>query len=159
MKLVNPQADFEQSGYPVTASLDGNPGTAWSIDPRIGSNHAVIYEVEPTQQSGFAGGATLTFTLDFQFNNKHAIGRFRLSVSGEPPAPDRQRQRFAARNFTDPWAMLAAAYALNGREDRAAEYFGRTLARADGYEARQPILQFAAQFGDVLSELIKRPAR
>ena len=30
------------------------------------------------------------------------------------------------------------------------------LARADGYEARQPILQFAAQFGDVLSDLVKR---
>ena len=99
---------------------------------------------------------SFTFTLDFQFNNKHAFGRFRLSVAGDPPAPDRQRQRFVAGNFTDPWARLAAAYVLNGRDGRAAEYFGRALARADGYEARQPILQFAAQFGDVLSELIKR---
>ena len=59
LKLVNPQADFEQSGYPAKASLDGNPGTAWSIDPRYGRDHAVVYEVDPTQQTGFEGGAKL----------------------------------------------------------------------------------------------------
>ena len=34
VKLINPQADFEQDKYPVAASLDGNSGTAWSVDPR-----------------------------------------------------------------------------------------------------------------------------
>src|SRR5207249_2603585 len=84
VKLTNPQADFEQDKYPVAASLDGNLRTAWSIDPQVGKNHWAVFEIESARQNGFKGGTKLTFTLDFHFNNNHAIGRFRLSVSGDP---------------------------------------------------------------------------
>src|SRR5207247_1295633 len=56
LKLINPQADFEQKGYPVAASLEGNPKTAWSIDPQAGRNHWAVYEIDPAQQDGFKGG-------------------------------------------------------------------------------------------------------
>lgn len=45
-----------------------------------------MFEIEPSQQAGFAGGTQLTFTLDFGPDVKHALGRFRLSVTGEPTA-------------------------------------------------------------------------
>jgi tetratricopeptide (TPR) repeat protein len=72
VKLINPRADFEQDKYPVAASLDGNPGTAWSIDPQIGKNHAAVFEIDPSRQTGFEGGTRLTFMLDFQFGNREA---------------------------------------------------------------------------------------
>src|SRR5262249_36972869 len=83
LKLHNPQADFEQDRYPVAASLDGNPGTAWSIDPRTGEKHVAVYAIEPGQPTGFKGGTKLSFLLDFQFNIKHALGRFRVSVCAD----------------------------------------------------------------------------
>ena len=49
----------------------------------------------------------------------HALGRFRLSVSGDPAILDpavfaRERDRFYATKLTDPWAKLAAAYHVLG---------------------------------------------
>jgi len=49
-----------------------------------------------------------------QFYNEHALGRFRLSVSGDAAILARERLRFAAMKFTDPWAKLAAAYHVLG---------------------------------------------
>jgi tetratricopeptide (TPR) repeat protein len=42
------------------------------------------------------------------------LGRFRLSLSSDPAALNRERKRFAALKLTDPWAKLAAAYHLLG---------------------------------------------
>src|SRR5262249_7560713 len=62
------------------------------------------------------GGTKLTFTLDFQFNNKHALGRFRLSVSSDADTFDRDQKRFAVMKLTDPWQKLAGAYRLQGKQ-------------------------------------------
>ena len=84
------------------------------------------------------------------------LGRFRLSVSSDPAAFDGEQTRFAAMKLTDPWAKLAVAYALNGRNDEATRYFTRALERSEGHEARKPILELAARFGDLLPALIER---
>lgn len=81
------------------------------------------------------------------------LGRFRLSVTGDPGALERYETRFAALKVTDPWTKLGAAYALNGRHDEALRYFGKALERAVGYEARKPILELAARFEDIISGL------
>jgi WD40 repeat protein/tetratricopeptide (TPR) repeat protein len=59
-------------------------------------------------------------------------------------------------SFDSPWLALAAAYAVNGRKDEVVHYFGKALQRADGYEARKPILEFARQFDHVLSALVQQ---
>jgi hypothetical protein len=84
------------------------------------------------------------------------LGCFRLSVTSDPAAFDRERTRFAAMKLTDPWARLAVAYAVNGRNDDATRYFTRALERAKDYEARKPVLEVAAQFGDLFRALIER---
>ena len=68
----------------------------------------------------------------------------------------REQTRFAALKLTDPWAKLAVAYAVNGRNDEATRYFTRALERSEGHEARKPILELAAHFGDLLPALIER---
>jgi tetratricopeptide (TPR) repeat protein len=45
---------------------------------------------------------------------EHNLGRFRLSVSGDPATLDQERRRSAAVQLTDPWQKLAAAYQVNG---------------------------------------------
>jgi len=66
----------------------------------------------------------LKFTLRFGVYARHNLGHFRLSVSGGPVAFEREEKRLAGLN---PWLKLAAAYGLNGRNDKAAEYFSKAL--------------------------------
>ena len=80
------------------------------------------------------------------------LGRFRLSVSGDPAALDGERQSW---KVTDAWLKLAAAYAANGLNEEALRYFTTTLKRANGYEARRPIIEVAARYDEVLAELSK----
>jgi hypothetical protein len=77
-------ADFAQTsygGWPAAAALDGDPSTAWSVDPEEGWPHAAAFGfAEPI---AFPGGARLTVTLT-NGNRGHSLGRFRLAVTGDP---------------------------------------------------------------------------
>ena len=84
------------------------------------------------------------------------LGRFRLSVSHDPSAFEKELRQVAASKVADPWLRLAAAYALIGHNDAALRYLSRALERADGYEARKTIVEFASGFDEVLSGLLKR---
>ena len=73
-------ADFSQDGWPVAASIDGNPKTGWAVLPEFGKRHVAIFEVK--DPATFNKGSTLTFTLDQRyFGKEHNIGRFRLSAT------------------------------------------------------------------------------
>ncbi len=133
--------------------LDGKIAAlvGWNNHPRTGQPNTAIIATRLQR----APDEDLTFELHFSWG-QHTLGRFRLSVSGDPAAFDRQAQRFAAMKLNNPWARLAAAYALNGRNEDALQYFGRELQRADGYEARKPIVAAAADFYEVLAALVQR---
>ena len=85
VKLRNPRATFEQRGLPVRAALDNDrkagvsTAGAWAVDPQFGKNHAAVFDIEAPV--GGAGGSVLTFTLRFQNNDGHNIGRPRLSIT------------------------------------------------------------------------------
>jgi hypothetical protein len=92
IRLRKPSASFSQAshgGWPIAAAIDGDPKTAWSIDPREGQSHTAIFETQtPTASSA---GTTLTFTLAQGYQDgpaDHTIGRFRLFVTtSKPPLP------------------------------------------------------------------------
>ena len=86
VKLINPRATFEQSGFPVRGTIDGDPKSAWAVDTRIGTNHAAVFDLE--SPVGFPGGTLLTFTLKFENNEGHNLGRPRLAVSTLAPPVD-----------------------------------------------------------------------
>jgi hypothetical protein len=83
--LRNPRATFEQKGLPVAAAIDGDPKSAWAVDPRFGEDHAAVFDVEPPITSD--SGVELTFTLRFENNDGHNLGRLRLAVAPDPPPP------------------------------------------------------------------------
>ncbi len=93
--LLNPRATFEQnnSSLSIAASLDDNPKTGWAVDPQFGKDHAAAFEF--AGPVGFDGGTKWTFTLEFNVNNKHNIGRPRLSIATAAPplAIDAKSQR------------------------------------------------------------------
>ncbi len=86
--LKSAQADYSQEshgGWPIEAAIDGNPNTAWSIDPLEGEPHVAVFELAKPIE--WEEGASLTFKLG-QGERQHCLGRFRISVTdAAPPVP------------------------------------------------------------------------
>ena len=84
VSLRNPSADFNQSGWTISHSLDGNEKTAWGIHPNVGQTHTAVFAV--SEKVAVPENARLTFVLK-QLHGGHCIGRPRLSVTDvEPPS-------------------------------------------------------------------------
>ena len=83
IELANAQADFAQEGFPAAAVLDGNQETGWAIQPRFGKNHALV--VETKNDLGGEGKLNIAVRISQQYlDNKHALGRFRISLTTAP---------------------------------------------------------------------------
>src|SRR5262249_32906358 len=126
VKLARAFADFSQQEHSVAGAIDANDNTGWAIHPELGKPHFAVLELaEPvTDTAGVVLRVTFEFKSDFK---QHGLGRFRLSVSGDPATFDQEEKRLAVSKLTDPWVKLAAAYGLNGRNDKATEYFAKAL--------------------------------
>ena len=86
--LANARADFSQTGYEVATSIDGKTadnGNGWAISPKLGQAHTAIFE--STARFGGESDGRLKLVMNQQFQDgKHAIGRFRISLTqAEPP--------------------------------------------------------------------------
>ncbi len=81
LALASPQATFEQTPQElfVKNTIDGDKKSGWAVDPEFGKDHAAVFEL--AEELSVAEPATLVFTLDFQNNKQHSIGRPRLSIT------------------------------------------------------------------------------
>jgi mono/diheme cytochrome c family protein len=79
LKLVNPKATFEQPNLFIRYAIDEDKKSGWAVDPQFGKDHAAVFEL--ADDVNVDGDCTLTFTLEFKGNNRHNIGRARLSIS------------------------------------------------------------------------------
>ncbi len=75
---------FQQDGFSVAATLDGNRGTGWALAPQFGRDHAAVFKFDKP----IAGPAGVAFTVDLEQTYaaapKHTIGKFRLAVTTDP---------------------------------------------------------------------------
>jgi WD40 repeat protein/tetratricopeptide (TPR) repeat protein len=108
-------ADFSYSKAPISKN-------SWNIQGGVGSSHeAYLVPDAPLQSdSGFQIKFSLICRNRPPYDDQN-IGRFRLSVSGDPQAFDHERGRLAANEITNPWARLIAAYRLSGNEAAVAK--------------------------------------
>jgi hypothetical protein len=107
-------ADYSQPGYGVAGAIDGNPDTAWAVDPFYGKRHGAVFEAKAP--FGFPRGTALTFTLDQSTRvPSHGLGRFRLSVTtAQPPVP-LELLELSPRDLAAAWSDLAAADATRAQ--------------------------------------------
>ena len=115
LKLASAFADFSQSDCRVDGAIDSYDSTGWAVFPETGKPHFAVFELaEPVTETA---GKVLRVTFEFKSRHvEHGLGRFRLSVAGVRTTLDREQQRFAALEFTDPWHKLAAVYRLKGEQ-------------------------------------------
>jgi hypothetical protein len=85
LTLKNPRADFNQDGWTIAHAIDGNPGTAWGIYPRVGEDHRAVFEL--AQPLDAEHGAELTVVLEQTHGGGHLIGRPRISVTTSTASP------------------------------------------------------------------------
>lgn len=82
--LTNPRADFEQGGWPVKNSLDGDTKTGWAISPRQKDDHVALFDfAEPLT---LEAESTITITLRQHYGDSLTLRRFRISTIGDDPA-------------------------------------------------------------------------
>jgi hypothetical protein len=81
VKLTNPQADFQQDGFPLAHAVDGNVGTGWAVAPAFGQTHTAVFRFEKPLDA--KAGVTFTVTLDQRFGTAHLIGKFRVGVTAD----------------------------------------------------------------------------
>ena len=95
IKIASATATFEQGGWPVKNSFDGNNGTGWAVnnppDMKIARRAAYVFD-KPV-----AGGPGTRFRLRLEHQSPHSnhnIGRFRIAVTTRPdPKPDTSDDR------------------------------------------------------------------
>ncbi|WP_254508526.1 DUF1549 domain-containing protein [Anatilimnocola floriformis] len=84
LTLQNPQATFEQKpSLLVKYTIDADKKSAWAVDPEFGKDHAAVYEL--SEPLVVEKSASLVFTLEFNNNNKHSLGRPRFAATTLPP--------------------------------------------------------------------------
>lgn len=82
LKLTAARATHQQndSSLSVAASIDDDPISGWAIDGKIGQDAAAIFFTE--QPFDVKAGEELVVTMAFEHpNQKHVVGRFRLSIT------------------------------------------------------------------------------
>jgi formylglycine-generating enzyme required for sulfatase activity/tetratricopeptide (TPR) repeat protein/tRNA A-37 threonylcarbamoyl transferase component Bud32 len=150
-------ATFEEAKYRGAESSltnKGDPNSGWSVHPELGKSHHAIFAIDPDLAGDDTG--RLTMVLDFYHSAPAFLGRFRVSVSADDPdaiVREQGKQPAALTELTDPWVRLAAAYALDGRNDKALQYFGTAIQRADGHAGKATVIGAAAPLRGLLEEL------
>ena len=79
--LVWAEADFEQTGYPVAAALDGRDDSGWGIhgtDANWRQARAARFLADAPH--GFAGQTRVRVTLRQRWGSQHTLARLRLSL-------------------------------------------------------------------------------
>jgi len=87
--LVRAEADYEQQDWPAAAALGRLPGKGWAIDGHLPERRQPRrLDLFPATAIVLPGDARLVVRIRQDAFDGHALGRFRLQVTGaEPPAP------------------------------------------------------------------------
>ena len=81
VQLTRARSDYSDPAYGVQQAIGADPGTMWSIDPRVGQHHQAVFQPDVPIEIG--RGQKLRVELD-SGTVRHpyfTLGRFRLSIT------------------------------------------------------------------------------
>ena len=148
--------EVEESSKVIDGNIDDSLG--WGNFPRSGKTNCAIVSTR-LDRAPEAEFKMQMFFARVPGSRWHNLGRFRLSVTGDPAALVRERIRFAAMKLSDPWAELAAAYHFIGDDQALARVVKHHPASAAGigdlFAANNDWKRAIAEYRKALSD---RPA-
>ncbi len=120
-------SDFDQAGYDVAKSIDGDLKTSWAIHPNVGAPHLAVYELRTPLK--LEPGTKLVITLRQLQGGSHLIGRFKISATSAPsvsllavPADVETALRAPAASRTPEQKVTIAGFVLRTKaEDELAK--------------------------------------
>jgi hypothetical protein len=122
LRVKRATSDFDQTGWTVAHAIDGKDETAWGVHPKEGEPHEAVFELAKTLT--VPEGGKLAVVLRQVHGRGHTIGRFRLSITGDPPAramviPAMVREALAveAEERTESQQLALAAHAVRQRAE------------------------------------------
>lgn len=119
VELTRATAEFNQDGWPASATIDSNDLTGWSVTPHRGGHH-VVFQIKKAIQH--EGGSRLVIKIDSQdpIRFMHNLGRFRLSATtAQGPLGVEQFAVQQSGNLAGSWTTLALAQ-FHGGDAKAA---------------------------------------
>lgn len=82
--LQKASADYTQMGWDPDHALDQSPSTGWAFFPELGRPHGWVAETK--QPLDVSPHQVLRITIDHSSSHRcHALGKFRVSVTTQPP--------------------------------------------------------------------------
>jgi WD40 repeat protein/tetratricopeptide (TPR) repeat protein/energy-coupling factor transporter ATP-binding protein EcfA2 len=130
--------DFKADNADVAGLVDHRLNKVWHVWGRTGAAHQVVLRVQepPVVDLGRSIVIELHHRQDGEAVN---LGRFRLSISDDPLAFEREQSRLAAERLTNPAARLDAAYRVSGQGASATASYHRLieLRRSQGASPEQ----------------------
>ena len=124
-------ATYDQGdGFTPETAVDGNKGSGWAISPKHAQSHTAYFQLKNPISLTDADQISINLNF-FAGPPRHALGRFRLSVSDDVQAFVLARKQHSVAKIVDPWAKLAAAYSLSGDVQRAADLLARSVKKID----------------------------
>lgn len=78
LKFAAATADFAQNNFDPSGAIDGDPDTAWAINPQFGKDHWARFELETPLQ--LTPNQELVITLVQSYGGGRTLGRVRLSA-------------------------------------------------------------------------------
>ncbi len=85
LKIGQAVADWDQEGWTIAHTLDGDPKTAWGIYPKVGVSHYAAFELDEALK--LKPDSQIVVVLKQLHGGSHLIGRLMLSVTdAEEPA-------------------------------------------------------------------------
>jgi hypothetical protein len=183
IKITNAYADFDQDGWDVKKTIDGDPNSAWGIFPEVGKSHYAVFEFETPKlgrevKADDVGSPTLLrIELDQIHGREHLIGRLEIMVSNvEGPLPTKPilprdiasifRKEKSDRTDAD-WMKLTAFFERRRLEDELAKlpdpamvYCGTNQFEADGSfrAAKEPRTVHVLDRGEITKPLRRASA-
>jgi formylglycine-generating enzyme required for sulfatase activity len=126
----------------------------WSNYPRDGQPNTATIATRLERAPEDDLSIDLYFSFDPQWPH-HGLGRFRLSISGDPKAFQHESDRVTVLRLTDPWERLAAAYHVIGDQPALAKLLKHHPAAAAGigdvYASQQDWTRALAEYNKVIT--------
>jgi hypothetical protein len=129
VEVKSASSDFDQQDWGVAKAIDADPASGWGIHPEEGRNHEAVFELDPGARLADET-SRLRIVLRQEHGRQHTIGRFRISVTSDPPPIRSSRLPAAiARILKTPPDQRPAAEELEVRMHFLAQRAATELAR------------------------------
>ena len=79
MKITEATATFDQFGFHVKQSIDGDSTTGWAVQGGLNKTQVARFDFET--ELNIPKGSSLEARMQFSSHDKHVLGRFRFASS------------------------------------------------------------------------------